>query len=140
MKKDDKEIKKSGMLTSIALEYVDAQSSTVKAIAKYKEMIGLKTALSKSPIPLEEQDCPRAEKVKKYFEWFMPAWEQLSDRNQLVLMEFYGTGSTRSNANARLSTSGHPELFVGDRQIDRYREQALKQFSFLLYGSDRKFK
>jgi len=77
--------------------------------------------------------------VKEYFDWFEPAWEQLSKIDQLILMEYYGTGSVRSNATVRLSLKGHPELSVCLRQIDRYRERALSRFAFLLYGTDKKF-
>lgn len=36
-----------GTLTAVALEYVDAQNSTIEVLKKYKEQVAMKTSVSK---------------------------------------------------------------------------------------------
>ena len=72
----------------------------------------------------------RYREAKDYLKWFEPAWNMLAEEEQMILCEFYMSGSFKSGATSRLhSLSGYSE-----RKIDRMRGDTLHQLSVLLYG------
>jgi hypothetical protein len=75
---------------------------------------------------LGERYCTAME----FMAWFGPAWETLSDKEQEVMSEFYGSGSLRSGANARLQR----RLDTSEATIDRIRGRALSRLTTLLFG------
>ena len=66
----------------------------------------------------------------EYMEWFLPAWTNLKDQDQVIIREYYMSGNLRSGASIRLQH----ELNYSERQIDRMREKALKTLTVLLFG------
>jgi hypothetical protein len=75
---------------------------------------------------LGERYCSAVE----YMAWVGPAWETLSDKEQVVLSEFYGSGSLRSGANARLQN----RFNTSEATIERVRGRALSRLITLLFG------
>lgn len=81
---------------------------------------------------LDELDIlqERYRQAIEYMGWFEPAWAALTDEEQIVLREFYMSGSLRSGATARLQQ----QLNYGHSQVDRIRSKALSRLSHLLFG------
>jgi DNA-directed RNA polymerase specialized sigma subunit len=75
---------------------------------------------------LSERYCTAVE----FMAWVGPAWETLSDKEQMVLSEFYGSGNLRSGANARLQS----RLDTSEATIERLRASALSRLITLLFG------
>lgn len=66
----------------------------------------------------------------EFMGWFEPAWSSLTDEEQLILREFYTSGSQRSGATARLCT----RLNYSESHVERLRNKALARLSLLLFG------
>ena len=70
------------------------------------------------------------QQAEAYMAWVAPAMKMLTDRERHILGAFYMSGSRHSGANRQLQE----ELGYRERQIDRFRAQALSRFSRLLFG------
>ena len=81
---------------------------------------------------IDEMDVMRERyrEARDYFKWFEPAWNMLTEEEQMILREFYMSGSFKSGATSRL----HLRLGHCERTIDQMRGDTLHQFSVLLYG------
>ena len=72
----------------------------------------------------------RYRQALEYMEWFQPAWDTLTETEQIILKEFYMGGNQRSGAGPRLET----RLNYGHSQIERLRSKGLSRLSTLLFG------
>jgi hypothetical protein len=81
---------------------------------------------------LDELDVmqERYRQAIEYTGWFEPAWASLTDDEQLVLREFYMSGSQITGACARLQQ----QLSYSERQVYRIKETAMKRLSLMLFG------
>jgi DNA-directed RNA polymerase specialized sigma subunit len=66
-----------------------------------------------------------------YMNWFVPAWNALSEAERVILSEFYQSENVSRNV---LISNLSCELFIERSQIYRLRDKALERLSVLLYG------
>jgi len=72
----------------------------------------------------------RYRQALEYMEWFQPAWDELSEEEQLVLTEFFATDGTKLEAVGRIGN----RLFLEKSQIYYKKDKALNHLVLLLYG------
>jgi DNA-directed RNA polymerase specialized sigma subunit len=68
--------------------------------------------------------------ASEYMSWFVPAWTALTDRERLILTEYYMGDGFHNGARGRLAG----ELNYAERHIDRLREKAVQRLKVLLFG------
>lgn len=66
----------------------------------------------------------------EYMVWFEPAWSNLTDTEQRILMEFYMNGNQKSGATYRLME----EYNYSERTVERLRSNSLNHLRSLLFG------
>ena len=82
---------------------------------------------------MEEMDAVRQQKkaAEEYMEWFLPAWEQLSEDDRFVLQAFY-----MDSSNYGSSAAQHVMEHFHIEQSSAYnkKNRALTRLTKLLYG------
>jgi DNA-directed RNA polymerase specialized sigma subunit len=69
--------------------------------------------------------------AKAYMAWFIPAWDRLTEQEQLILTEFFMVSNQfRNGARGRLAS----KLNYTERHIDRLRADAIQKLQTLLFG------
>lgn len=108
---------------------INPRSSKITRMPKtYKPRSGEDTlAVSLDKLDVLQE---RYRQAIEFMGWFEPAWGSLTDAEQQVLREFYGSGNLRSGATARLQI----DLNYSDRQVERLRNKALSRLSLILFG------
>ena len=72
----------------------------------------------------------RYRQALEYMEWFVPAWNTLTDKESTILSEFYMSENLRSGATKRLSEL----LSYSHSHIERLKNKAITQLAHLLFG------
>lgn len=72
----------------------------------------------------------RYRRALEYMEWFQPAWDALSEEEQLVLTEFFVNDVSKTEAIANIGD----KLFLERAQVYRRKDKALNHLALLLYG------
>ena len=72
----------------------------------------------------------RYQQALEYMTWFQPAWDALSDDEQLILSEFYMNDTNRTDAVMNIGERLHLER----AQVYRRKDKAVSRLSLLLYG------
>ncbi|WP_045411520.1 hypothetical protein [Thermoanaerobacterium saccharolyticum] len=72
----------------------------------------------------------RYRRALEYMEWFKPAWEALSEKEQFILTEFFVNDVSKTEAVANIGE----KLFLERAQVYRRKDKALNHLALLLYG------
>lgn len=72
----------------------------------------------------------RYRQALEYMGWFQPAWDALSEDEQLILTEFFINNITKTDAISNIGD----KLFLERAQVYRRKEKALNHLALLLYG------
>jgi DNA-directed RNA polymerase specialized sigma subunit len=72
----------------------------------------------------------RYRQALEYMDWFQPAWDALSEDEQLILTEFFINNINKTDAISNIGD----KLFLERAQVYRRKEKALNHLALLLYG------
>lgn len=133
-------ISKEMKIKLVGIEFVDTHEATIRALIHFQEIKDTLIMLSKSNIALTDEESLRSRHANNFLAWFNPAWEMLSEKEQLILTEYYMSGNLKSNAGARLENSDRDDMQICLRQINRHKVDALSKLSMLLYGASRSYR
>ena len=104
-------------------------SSRITGMPRVKNFRAGEDAVVKSIDKLDVMQ-ERYHQAAEYMAWFEPAWESLSNDEQLILDEFYNSGDLHSGACVRLQH----RLLYSERQIHRKKDKAINRLSHMLFG------
>jgi len=72
----------------------------------------------------------RYKQALEFMNWFKPAWDTLSEEEQIILSEFYLVTGSKTGVVGNLSE----KLYIDRSNVYRRKEKALEHLTVLLYG------
>lgn len=72
----------------------------------------------------------RYRQALEYMEWFKPAWDALTEYEQIILTEFFVNDVSKTDAVENIGE----KLFLERAQVYRRKDKALNHLALLLYG------
>ncbi len=124
---------------NVIWKYLDTRKATVRAledlssmrfiIRESEERLDLQ---ARAPNDIEKDDPlqERYEMAKEYMDWFLPAWENLSEDERYVLEVFYtGTGQRKDPV---VTICEH--LYIERSSAYNKKNRALSRLEVLLFG------
>ena len=72
----------------------------------------------------------RYRQALEYMAWFKPAWDVLTEEEQIILSAYYMTGQNKKYAVEDLAS----KLYISQSNISRRKMKALKHLRILLFG------
>ena len=118
------------MNNDVRWKYIDTKKATKKAIEDYKKMKKLELILGSNLNEVDEVEKFRIEQKNEFLHWFEPAWESISQEEQLILKEFYMGENLKSGAGIKLQF----KIPYSERQLHRLKDRAVADLSVLLFG------